>query len=95
MVLGKLFGKLGGSKADAVQKGEAVEHDGYLITPVPRMESGQYYIAGTISKTIDGETREHAFVRADTHGDFQTACDHTVQKARQIIKEQGDRIFRD
>lgn len=93
-MLGKLFGKLTGNSPAAAKTGEPVKHEGFTITPSPREESGQFYLAGTITKSIDGELREHQFIRADTHADFDTACDHTVQKARQIIKEQGDRIFK-
>jgi len=94
-MLKKLFGKLAGSEKSAAPAatGDVVEHDDYRITPSPRREGNQFYVAGKISKEVDGTLREHEFIRADTHGDFDTACEHSVQKARQIIKESGDRIF--
>lgn len=95
MVLGKLFGKLAGGSPAPAKTGTPVEHEGFTITPAPRVEANQFYVAGTISKSVGGELREHQFIRADTHGDFDTACDHSVRKARQIIKEQGERIFKD
>jgi len=96
-MLKKLFGKLAGSDQSnaPAPTGDVVEHDGYRITPSPKAEGNQFYVAGTISKEIDGDVREHQFVRADTHADFEAACEHSVQKARQIIKESGERIFRD
>jgi hypothetical protein len=37
--------------------------------------------------------REHRFVRADTHGSADQAREFAIVKARQIIDEQGDRLF--
>ena len=35
----------------------------------------------------------HRFVRADTHGSADQAHDFAIVKGRQIIDEQGDRLF--
>ena len=51
--------------------------------------------AGVIRKEVGGELKEHRFVRADTHASAEAANDFAVIKARQIIDEQGERIFRD
>ena len=86
----KLFG---GGAAGAEPAGEPVEHKGYVITPTPFTEGGQYQTCGVISKVVDGETKEHRFIRADRFPARQDAIDVTVRKARQVIDEQGDRIF--
>ena len=55
----------------------------------------QWLTAGVIRKEVDGETKEHRFLRADTHASAESANDFAVIKGRQIIDEQGERIFRD
>ncbi|MCB1464684.1 MAG: hypothetical protein KDJ90_20225 [Nitratireductor sp.] len=84
----KLFGGSGGGL-----KIDPVEHEGYLITAAPIPEGGQYRICATISKEIDGETRQHRMIRADLLPSAEDAVDATLRKARQLIKEQGDTIF--
>ena len=55
--LKKLFGGgAGNDNSGKAKAGAAVEHEGYLITPAPQKEGGQYRLAGTISMEIDGET---------------------------------------
>ena len=49
---------------------------------------------GVITKAVDGDTKEHHFIRADTYGSKQDADDCSVLKAKQIIDEQGDKMFR-
>lgn len=95
-ILKRLLGGLSGTGADPAAQavaGEPVEHDGYVIRPAPFPEAGQYQVAGTIEKTVGGETRTHSFIRADRLADPTEAIAFTVQKARQIIDQQGDRIF--
>ena len=89
--LKKLFGGGGGAKAAAAT--EAVEHDGYLIYPEPVAEGGEHRIAGRIEREIGGERKVHAFQRADRFASRDTAVEMTVSKARQIIREQGERLF--
>ncbi len=92
MTLTSLIRKLTGSRKQE-QAFEAVEYRGYLIRPTPRREGSHYYTAGTISKTTEAGTREHAFIRADTHTSADNAAQHAISKGRQIIDEQGDRLF--
>src|SRR3546814_12743059 len=63
----------------------------FRIRPAAQPQGGQWLTAGVIRKEIDGETREHRFVRADTHASAQSANDFAVVKGRQIVDEQGDR----
>lgn len=87
----KLFG---GGGADAVEPaGDPVEHKGFSIRATPFTEGGQFQTCGVISKEIDGEVKEHRFVRADRFASRDDAVDVTLRKARQIIDEQGERIF--
>jgi hypothetical protein len=87
----KLFG--GGSTASEEVANDPVEHKGYLIRATPFSEGGQFQTCGVISKEIGGETKEHRFIRADRFSSKDDAIDVSIRKARQIIDEQGDRIF--
>ena len=93
--LKKLFG--GGAGNDNSGKSAAaasVEHEGYLITPTPMKEGGQYRLAGTISMDVDGETKTHQFIRADLFTSTDECNEACIRKAKQVIKEQGTGIFR-
>lgn len=92
--LKRLFGLGGGDgtpAAPAVAK--EVEHKGFTIRATPFKEGGQFQTAGTVSKEIGGEMKEHRFIRADRFPSLDQAADHALVKGRQIIDEQGERIF--
>lgn len=97
MVFGKLFGGLfgaGGDKAPAASRHQTQEYKGYLITPAPTSRDGQWQVAGSITRTFDdGDTRTHDFIRADLMPSEEQAAEFAARKARQIIDEQGDRMF--
>ncbi|MEM9734700.1 MAG: HlyU family transcriptional regulator [Pseudomonadota bacterium] len=93
----KLFGLGGNDQAGASGEwepaGDAVEHEGYTIIAKPMKEGGQYRLAGTISKDVGGEVKEHQFVRADLFSSKDDAVQFTIVKAKQVIREQGERMF--
>ena len=90
--LKKLFG--GGKSEDAAPKpGRQVEYKGFLITASPYKEGGQWQTCGTVSKTIDGEAKEHRFIRADRFADEEAAADHAIMKGQQIVDQMGERVF--
>ena len=86
-----LFG--GGSSASAEKASAPVEYNGFTIRAAPYQAEGQYQTAGTIEKVVDGVTREHKFIRADRHASYDDAVEFARGKARQIIDQQGDRMF--
>ena len=90
--LKRLFGLSGSPKAEPAAAAE-IEHAGYLVRATPYREAGQWQLCGVIAKEIDGERREHRFVRADRFSDVDTAVEMTFVKARLIIAEQGDGLF--
>ena len=94
MGLKSLFSKMFHPE-EAEKPGAAVEYQGYLITPRPKPAGAQFYTAGVIAKEFPDGTKEQYFVRADTHVSRDSAEEHAVIKARQIIDEQGDQLFRD
>lgn len=97
MALGSLLRRWFGAAAteDRAPEAEAVEYNGYTIQPTPRSQGGQYLTAGVIRKTFSEGEREQLFIRADTHASHEQACQHALLKGRQLIDEQGDRLFRE
>ena len=89
-LLSRLFGGGGAGQAAA----EPVEYEGYRIRPAPFASKGQYQTCGTIEKEIGGELKQHQFIRAESHPTRDQAVEFSIAKAKQIIDEQGDRIFR-
>jgi hypothetical protein len=87
-----LFARLFGNAAAPAEE-DPVEYEGYRIHPTPFPRLGQYQTAGIIEKEIGGEVREHRFVRAETHSSREEAIAFSIAKAKQIIDEQGDRLF--
>ena len=86
-----LFGKL--APAQAEKAVGPVEYKGFTIRPAPFKSEGQYQTAGTIEREIGGVRKEHRFIRADAYASYDDAVTFTVNKARQIIDLQGERIF--
>lgn len=93
--LKKLFG---GGKAPApgpAKPTAETEYKGFTLRAEPYpSEGGQFQTAGTVLKAFDGEVKEHRFIRADRFGILDDATEFSLQKARQLVDEQGDRMFR-
>jgi hypothetical protein len=84
----KLFGGAS-SEAAAAAPTTSEEYKGFKVTPKPIREGNQYRIAARIEK--DG--RVHELIRADTVGSQDEAMALSLGKARQVIDEQGERVF--
>ncbi|MCX7888711.1 MAG: HlyU family transcriptional regulator [Rhodobacteraceae bacterium] len=82
----RLFGSSTPSDT-APAKGE--EYKGFRITPTPIREGSHYRVAARIEK--DGRT--HELIRADTMASLEDATAISAAKARQMIDEQGERLF--
>ena len=67
----------------------SVEYNGFTITPAPVQEDTGFRINGTITK---GE-QSHTFIRADTLPSADSCAQEMIRKAKQMIDQQGDRIF--
>lgn len=96
--LKKLFGlggsgqaETGGSGAPAAAK--TIEHKGFTIRATPYKEGGQFQTCGVVSREIGGAVKEHRFVRADRFAGLDEAVEVSLAKGRQIIDEQGERLF--
>ena len=83
----------GGSSGGAEKVSEPVEYNGFTIRAAPYKSEGQYQTAGIITKEIGGVTTEHKFIRADRHASYDDAVEFSLGKARQIVDQQGERMF--
>jgi len=88
--LKRLFGGKAAQRSDAA--GET--YNGYLITPTPQPAGSQYRICARIEREVGGELRSHSLIRVDTLGDLKDAAAASIAKAKQVIDEQGDDIFK-
>lgn len=89
-----LFSKLFGGGAGAKSSGPTpVEYAGFNIFPEPVSGPGGFRIGARIEKTEDGETKSHLMIRADVINSEKDAIDASVNKAKQMIDQQGDAIF--
>ena len=86
-----LFG--GGSSGGAEKASEPVEYNGFTIRATPYKSEGQYQTAGLIEKDVAGVRKEHKFIRADRHASYDDAVEFSLGKARQIVDQQGERMF--
>ena len=92
--LKSLFGLGGKGGGDAPPATAAqVEHKGFIIKATPFKEAGQYQTCGVISKEVGGVLKEHKFIRADRFPALETAAEIAISKGKQIVDEQGERIF--
>jgi len=88
------FARLAGGGSGAAEEAmPAVDYKGYRIRPTPYLNGGQYQTAGVIQKDTADGVKEHRFVRAETHPSKDDAAAFAVTKGKQIIDQQGDRVF--
>jgi hypothetical protein len=83
----------GGKPAEEPVSGASEEHKGFRITPKPIREGGHWRVAARIEKEVAGVACVHDLVRADTSTSPEDARAMSLAKARQMIDEQGERLF--
>ena len=90
-----IFSRLSGGVAgpEAAAAAAEVEYKGYLIRPASYKNNGQYQTSGTIRKETPEGVKEHKFIRADTYASLDDANAFAIMKAKQLIDQQGDRMF--
>lgn len=96
MAIGDLLRRFlgGGRTAAEAEPAAAVEHRGFRIVPQIRAQGGQYLTCALIEKDFPEGPRRHELIRADTHASPDDAKAFAIHKAKQVIDEQGDRLFR-
>ncbi|MGI9310504.1 MAG: HlyU family transcriptional regulator [bacterium] len=80
--------------AKAAKEESATHYDGFDISPRPRKSGGGWSTEAVIRKRIDGEIKEHAFIRADASPSKEEAIALIVRKAKTLIDQKGERIFK-
>ena len=88
------FSSLFGGGGKTAKAADPVEYKGYIIRAAPYQDNGHYQTAGTIEREIGGVKQEHRFIRADAYASYDDAVNFTLNKARQIIDLQGEKIFK-
>lgn len=90
----KFLRGLGGGKSENATEHDAVEYKGFHIVPTPRKSQGGWSTEGIISKDEGEHRRSERFIRADMLMSEDEAVNYSVTKAKKIIDEQGDRLFK-
>lgn len=88
-----LISKLFGGKGITSDQTETVEYQVFRITPEPMKEGARFRLSARIESNVGGETKVHKLVRADVLDSREDAAEAAVSKAKQVIDEQGDRLF--
>ena len=88
-LLSKLFGGGGGQPP-----AEPEVYKGCRIFAEPKSEGGKYRIGARIEKDAGDEVLTHVLIRADLLDSRDEAVAMSAAKARQVIDEQGDGLFR-
>ena len=88
--LKKLFGG-GTSKPDSMP---SEMHEGYIITPMPMNDGGQFRLCANIRKEIGGAMKSYTLIRADVFASADQAAQASISKAKQVIREQGENLFK-
>lgn len=89
-LLSRLFGGGGAAKSS---EAEPVSYEGFTIYPAPMREGSKWRVAARIEKTINDDLKTHQLIRADTLEAEDMAIEASVNKAKQMINEQGEGIF--
>ncbi|WP_394250319.1 HlyU family transcriptional regulator [Vibrio profundi] len=91
-----LFSMLFGGKdkkQETVEAVEPVEYKGFQIFQEAMPDSGQFRVAGRITKEIDGEVKSHRFIRSDVVSNKDDANELMLKKSQMFIDQMGDDIF--
>ncbi|WP_299689642.1 HlyU family transcriptional regulator [uncultured Tateyamaria sp.] len=89
-----LLSRLLGRKDAPASEPVCETYGDFRIYPEPMAEGNVYRIAARVETEVNGETKTHMLVRADTLNDHDSAVTASIGKAKQVIDEQGLRIFR-
>ena len=66
----------------------------HRIVDAPMPEGPKFRMSARIELDVNGETKAHHLIRADTFNDAQSASAAAFVKAKQVIDEQGKHLFR-
>ena len=89
----RLFGGGSSEAAAPAKPAKTIEHKGFSISATPYKADGQYQTCGVVSREIDGEMKEHKFIRADRFASLDDAVEVSLSKGRQLVDQLGDKVF--
>ena len=89
-ILSRLFGRGAAPEAEA----RAEIYKTCRILPQPEPADGGYRVAARIEKDLGGNVRVYHLKRADVLRSLEEAEAFSIRKAKQVIDEQGDALFR-
>ncbi|MEH6451663.1 MAG: HlyU family transcriptional regulator [Psychromonas sp.] len=92
----KKISQLFATTEKAKTKHESVEHKGYLITPQPESDKGQFRLAALIEKKFSEEeaAKQYYLIRSDTFASAEQAAEFAVSKSKLFIDQTGDAMFK-
>jgi len=93
--LSRFFGGSQDGDGKAPQRGEPVDYEGFIIQAAPEPAGDRWRLAGVIIKQDGERALERVFIRADTFMSREEAETFAIRKGKQIIDEQGTRLFAD
>ena len=88
-----LFSKLFGGGDAPKEAARPETYKGFSITPESMPAGSEFRIAAKIEKDVNGETKTHHLIRADTISDLEAAREASVNKAKVMIDQQGEGLF--
>ena len=93
--LKRLFGGGEADAGDAAQRAPDLEYKGVEVRATPIKEpDGQWRLAGTLTKVVDDAPVPRQFLRADLMPSKDQAASSALEKARLIIDQNGDGLWR-
>lgn len=87
-----IFSKLFGGTSPA-PKAEAIEYKDYNIFMALEKGEGGYRVGARIEKLVDGAIKSHYMIRADRCSNVEEAEQVSLNKAKVLIDQMGDKIF--
>ena len=86
------FSKLFGGKPSAKEP-EGIAYKDCMIYVALESGEGGYRVGARIEKVTDGETKSHLMIRADRINSQEEAEQVSLNKAKMLIDQMGDKIF--
>jgi len=89
----KKIGQLFSAKPVPAAVFPTLEYKGFIITPQPMKDNGQFRVAARIEKG-EGETlKQHQFIRSDCQASADETAKLTLLKCKTFIDQIGDKMF--
>ena len=88
-----LFSSNTSEATTTAEEAASVVYNGFIITPAPIAEGGQFRVAATITKGEDETLQTHQFIRSDLVGSRDECIEITIRKAKMTVDQLADSLF--